>query len=260
MKSPFPGMNPYLEGHLWPDVHNRLANMTSELIAPQITPKYVTRLNLYAVIDINPEDDLGIFYPDVEVSKRKVQEPEATYADTLTPVTTSVSTSPEFEVKIPVVEIRERNGDQLITVIEILSPVNKRPPSLKPYRKKRRQLHQSGIHLLEIDLLRRGSRALLSEHLPQSHYMVTLTRGNKNKTDIWAFGIKDQLPVVPVPIKTPDKDVVLNLQKAMATIFERALYQLSLNYEKEPPPPEFSKEEEQWIQEQIQQFDTDKTE
>ncbi len=260
MKSPFPGMNPYLEGHLWPDVHQALAYETRAMLAPQITPKYVTRLNLYAVIDTNPEDDLGIFYPDVEVSKRKVQEPEAAYADTLTPVTTSVSTSPEFEVKIPVVEIRERNGDQLITVIEILSPVNKRPPGLKPYRKKRRQLHQSGIHLLEIDLLRRGSRALLSEHLPQSHYMVTLTRGNKNKTDIWAFGIKDQLPVVPVPLKTPDKDVVLNLQKAMATIFERALYQLSLNYEKEPPPPEFSKEKQQWMQKQIQQFDTNKTE
>jgi hypothetical protein len=25
MPSPFPGMDPYLEGHLWPDVHHRLA-------------------------------------------------------------------------------------------------------------------------------------------------------------------------------------------------------------------------------------------
>jgi len=257
MKSPFPGMNPYLEGYLWPDVHNRLANVISEMLAPQIMPKYITRLNLYSVLDTQSEEDVGIFYPDVEVSKRKVQEPEVAYADTLTPVTVSVPAMPAIEVKIPVIEIRERADNKLITVIEILSPVNKRPPGLTPYREKRQQLHEAGVHLLEIDLLRRGTRPLHSRKLPESHYMVFLTRGHKNKTDVWAFDIKKLLPVVPVPLKAPDADAVLNLQKVLEAIFERAMYQLSLDYQQEPPPPEFSAAEQKWMQERIQAFEVE---
>ncbi|WP_373551137.1 DUF4058 family protein [Haliscomenobacter sp.] len=72
MKSPFPGMDPYLEGYLWPDVHNRMAAVISEFLAPQIAPKYVARLELYTVADSVPETEVGIIYPDVEILKRNL--------------------------------------------------------------------------------------------------------------------------------------------------------------------------------------------
>ena len=53
-------MDPYLEGYLWPDVHNRLTAVFSELLAPQLAPKYVARLELYTVDDNAPETELGI--------------------------------------------------------------------------------------------------------------------------------------------------------------------------------------------------------
>ncbi len=67
MPSPFPGMDPYLEGYLWPDVHNALANKIRQHLTPQLRPRYTARLSIYVVEDTAPEGDVGIMYPDVEV-------------------------------------------------------------------------------------------------------------------------------------------------------------------------------------------------
>ena len=56
MTTPFPGMDPYLEGYLWPDVHQELASVIKGLLAPQISPGYVARLSSYTVEDTSPEE------------------------------------------------------------------------------------------------------------------------------------------------------------------------------------------------------------
>lgn len=67
MPSPFPGMDPYLEGYLWPDVHNALAAKLRQLLTPLLRPRYTARLAIYVVEDLTPEGDVGIMYPDVEI-------------------------------------------------------------------------------------------------------------------------------------------------------------------------------------------------
>ena len=67
MPSPFPGVDPYLEGYLWPDVHNALAAKLRQLLTPLLRPRYTARLAIYMVEDIAPESEIGIMYPDVEV-------------------------------------------------------------------------------------------------------------------------------------------------------------------------------------------------
>ena len=67
MPSPFPGMDPYLEGYLWPDVHNALAAKLRQLLTPLLRPRYIARLAIYMVEDIAPESEIGIMYPDGEV-------------------------------------------------------------------------------------------------------------------------------------------------------------------------------------------------
>ena len=69
MPSPFPGMDPYLEGYLWPDVHSALAYKIRQQLAPQIQPKYVARLEISVIEDYSPEAEIGIMYPDVKVIK-----------------------------------------------------------------------------------------------------------------------------------------------------------------------------------------------
>ena len=47
MFSPFPGMDPWLEGHVWPDVHHGLAFIFKEQLVSQVVPKYFVRVETY---------------------------------------------------------------------------------------------------------------------------------------------------------------------------------------------------------------------
>src|SRR5215468_6146658 len=45
MKSPFPGMDPYLEHpSLWPDVHNRLITAVADDLSERVAPRYYVGL------------------------------------------------------------------------------------------------------------------------------------------------------------------------------------------------------------------------
>ena len=250
MTSPFPGMNPWLEGYLWPDVHNGLARTIVELIAPKIAPKYVARIDVYTVDDTSPDAEIGIMYPDIEIFQRYsiASEPVAAYGETvLTEPDIIVPTYIPVPVRIPIIEIRDAAKNKLITAIEILSPVNKREPNLTDYQKKRMDLHKSGVHLLEIDLLRRGIRPFNHSSIPKSHYRISLLRANAHQTDVWTINVQDKLPNVPVPLLANEADVILDLTKALALLFERSLYYLSINYATKPPPPSFEKTDLDWI-------------
>lgn len=61
--------------------------------------------------------------------------------------------------RVPFVEIRDRESRRLVTVIELLSPSNKRPGGdREQYLAKRSDLLASPTHLVEIDLIRGGRR------------------------------------------------------------------------------------------------------
>jgi hypothetical protein len=250
MTSPFPGMDPFLEGYLWPDFHQAFAEAIKEILLRQISPNYVARTNIYTVMDSDLKEDVGILYPDVHVLRQ--EKPGTSFGHrggelaVITPASVVLPIFPPVEVKIPFVEIKDRKNNTLITAIEILSPVNKRRPGLAPYRKKRSELHHAGVHLLEIDLLRRGERPFEHLLLPVSDYLVTLTRGDSSKTELWVFGLKDELPIVPVPLKSPDADVPLDLRHAFDIVYERSMYELSIDYTEDPPPP-LSEELYLWI-------------
>src|SRR5215475_10402791 len=161
MPSPFPGMDPYLEGYLWPDVHNALAAKIRQQLTPLLRPRYTARLAIYMVEDVAPEGEIGIMYPDVEVlltgqagtpsSGTAGTSPEASSHASGTPAPLTLPVLQPIEVQIVTVEIRDTAHNRLITCIEILSPVNKREPGLTVYRQKRHRLYQAGVHLVELD-------------------------------------------------------------------------------------------------------------
>ena len=180
MPSPFPGMDPYLEGYLWPDVHHRLATQMSDQLMPMLRPRYVARIEIQVVPDETPEVEIGIMYPDVEIVRARQRDnelPSATAgtgaltaeALSITPTSLSVPLL-DIEVRLATVEIRDTAHNRLVTSIEILAPVNKREPGLSRYRDKRRQLQVADVHILAIDLLRRGQRPLAHPRLPPSAY------------------------------------------------------------------------------------------
>jgi hypothetical protein len=261
MASPFPGMDPYLEGYLWPDVHNALAAKIRQVLTPLIRPRYAARLSIYVVEDVSPEGDIGILYPDVEIMR--TQHPERpssslssgaqTSSGSVTPAALTIPVILPVDIQITSVEIRDTAQNQLITSIEILSPVNKREPGLQQYRLKRQRLYQAGVHLLELDLLRRGIRPVTHSTLPEVPYLITLTRAHTGKTDVWPLRLQDVWPNIPIPLRLPDDDVILNLAQAFTEVYEEAAYDLSIDYHQAPPSPTLSDEDKVWVQKLLEQ-------
>jgi hypothetical protein len=261
MPSPFPGMDPYLEGHLWPDVHQRLAAQIARLLAPQLRPRYVARLATRFVADLSEIGPVRILYPDVDVTvARPAHEPVTTYEPsvTLAPPLFSpplVLTQPDPpRIKLVTVEIRDTQGERLVTSIEILSPINKRGDGLAEYQQKRWLVMDSPAHLLEIDLLRRGHRLVSFERVEekdrplveQASYFAFLTRsGSGRKVETWPLKMRDPLPMLPVPLLAPDPDVGLDLGAALRAIYDEAAYDLSIDY-RQPPDPPFNDDDTKW--------------
>jgi hypothetical protein len=258
MPSPFPGMDPYLEGPLhWRDVHHRLAVEISRRLSPRLAPRYVARLETRLVAFSPDEEEISILYPDIEVTQKQLRELAiATYeaatdvADAVPPPPLVLRAITPEQVELITVEIRDAAQGRLVTAIEILSPVNKRPgKGLEEYRAKRGTVLSANAHLLEIDLLRQGTRPPRLIGLPQSDYFIFLTRaGRCNVTETWPVSVRDSLPVVPVPLLPGDEDVPLDLSHALRIIYDEARYDLSIDYG-EPAIPPLAQEDAEWAQE-----------
>lgn len=246
MPSPFPGMDPYLEGYLWPDFHTALAHKIRQLLAPRIQPKYVARLEISVIEDEAFEAEIGVMYPDVEIVQVQPAPQPAGGVMVAEPATVAPLTIPIPQVRLVSVEIRDVAENQLVTSIEIISPVNKREPNLSRYRQKRERIRSAGVHLLEIDLVRRGTRVWEYPRVPQVPYMVVLTRAGSSTMEVWPIQLSEALPRLPVPLRHPDKDVVLDLPAALNAVYDEAFYHLSIDYEQAPPPPPLSAEEQAW--------------
>lgn len=248
MPSPFPGMDPYLEGYLWPDVHDALAHKIRQMLAPQIQPNYVARLNISMVEDESYTAEIGVMYPDVEVVKARPTSESALGVVTAELVATPAPLTITLpQVRLVSVEIRDVAENQLVTSIEILSPINKREPHLRKYRQKSERLRQAQVHLLEIDLLRRGARVWEFAGVPNKPYIIALTRAATSHVEIWPLDLVDVLPRLPVPLRAPDKDAVLDLQAAFRSVYDEAYYALSIDYTETPPPPDFAESDLTWI-------------
>ncbi len=173
-------------------MHNALASKIRQQLAPKIQPGYTVRLEVYLVQDTAPESEIGILYPDVEVLRPKAilsspprsSMPKESGNLLVTPAPLTLPLMPSIEVRLVSVEIRDTASNTLVTSIEILSPVNKREPGIAPYRQKRQRLYNAKVHLIEIDLLRRGTRALVHPRLPDVSYVVTLTRAQAEAVEV----------------------------------------------------------------------------
>jgi hypothetical protein len=251
VKCPFPGMDPYLEGELWTTFHIQLAVEIARQLTPRLLPRYLAFANQRQVTDAPDEISIEAtdVYPDVGVVKAK-QSPlpgGAAVAEAPIKLTTVVPSL----VPHSWVEIRDQAGRTLVTLIEILSPTNKRGDGRKEYLVKRNKILRSSAHLLEIDLLRKGKRVPMRDPLPAGDYFVFSTRADKRpETDVWPIVLSDPLPTVRVPLREPDPDVPLDLQHAFTTIYEGSPYGVAIDYSRPPDIP-LSKTAAAWSAEQI---------
>jgi len=237
MLSPFPGMDPYLEqSKLWVDFHNSLADEMRAQLNTQIRPGYFARLTpytTYEAIEIGQSTARAI-RPDVGVMQ------------------------PDLSVPVDLLSVEIYNSDEtLITAIEILSPVNKKPghKGFTDYERKREELFHSSAHLIEIDFLREGTRPRLARPVPITPYYIMLSRMERRpKVDVWPIPIAAKLPKIPIPLRTPDPDAILDMSQVMENVYERGAYDVQIDYEQPVPPPEISSDEQAWVTARLQQY------
>jgi hypothetical protein len=219
----------------------------------------VARIEVYVVTDDDPLAEVGIMYPDIEIVHSKYSSPPPTPPVRDREAALAVAPPAPFElpllapvpVRVATVEIRDATNNQLITSIEILSPVNKRGQGLSQYHQKRQSILAANVHLLEIDLLRRGQRPLNQPVIPASAYRIMLTRAPASKVEIWPIALPDLLPVLPIPLRSSDDDVTLDLAQTLQEVYEAGAYDLTVDYTAAPPPPALSAQESLWLEDQL---------
>ena len=250
-------MDPWLESpRLFPGLHDSLLTYLRDELQTRLPDRYYADLQdrLY-LADAN-----RWIVPDVRGSEREGGEahPAARASRGASPAL--VVSVPAVEMREPFVEIRDtRSGDRVVTVIEVLSPDNKRAGSTgrKQYRKKQHRVLRSEASLVEIDLLRGGRHtvALPPGSLPADapkHYRVVVRRGTRpDEREVYAIGLRDELPRIAVPLRGDDPDVVVDLGALVARAYEGGAYWKRLDYAAEPDPAFADDGERAWARERV---------
>ena len=251
MRSPFPGMDPYLEAPAgWAGVHSRLINAISEDLADRIMPAFLVTIEERVYL-LEPEDGgRHPLVPDVLV----VRGPEAgrtTAAAVITPPTL-IEQLVDPEVQESFIEIRDRLSREVVATIEILSQRNKAPGTSgqEAFLRKRAAVLQSGSHWIEIDLLRGGERP--PDVRGRSDYYALLKRGGAaHPFEVWFCDLRDSLPTIAVPLRPQWPDVPLDLQDILTTVYRRGHYAELLPYNGPMPSPALNPADARWVAAQI---------
>ncbi|MCC5652135.1 DUF4058 family protein [Nostoc sp. XA013] len=239
MTYPFPGMNPYLEDpELWPGVHGRLIVAIADYLSPQLRPKYFVAIE-ERIYQTTGDDKLLIGIPDVIVQNSQTvincELPNIVVAAPAVQPKIVTVPMPEI-VKERYLEVRKVGTKEVVTVIEILSPKNKRKgEGRNAYETKRQRVLGSSTHLVEIDLLRAGEPMLVFGDGTQNDYRILVSRAeHRPQSDLYAFNLPDVIPSFALPLRTGDSEPLVDLQSLLTGIYDRTSYDLVIDYNQKP--------------------------
>jgi hypothetical protein len=246
MRPEFPGMDPWLEHpDLWPNVHNSLIAAIRDQLAPLVRPRYFVGVEARTTLLSGPDLD-SVYEPDVALyakGRRKAARKEADGVAVLDravvqPIEVVIPIE-EVEIEETYLTIKELPGRKLVTVLEVLSPTNKKVKDARAdYLKKRRDLIRSRVNFLEIDLLRAGEPMPLVDPPPPNDYRILICRTRpRRQALVYAFPWTVPIPEIPIPLLPGDEEPVLDLNSVLHGLMDRAGYDLVTDYRRPPRPP-----------------------
>jgi hypothetical protein len=198
-------MDPYLEDDkLWPGFHHQIVACLYQVLLPGLVDRYRARIG------------------------------QRTYV-TEQPLFTSIIREQHQEEYI---EVRQRADNKLVTLIDMVSPINKsRTEGRAAYLDTRRQARSHGSSVVEIDLVMQGQPLLdySRDGLPEWDYAVTVTRCTQpERYEIYTTTLQKRLPRFKVPLAPDDRDTVLDLQATFARCYDQANFGSQINYKRDP--------------------------
>ena len=204
MKSPFPGMDPYLEDQgRWQDFHAGIITYCRDALSQRLPDDYVAQMGEEVRVVTWQEGRERPMRPDVAIvrgdrlggttaaggSVALLEE-----VDTLEPVEVPFAAAVD-EVRDTWIEIRRLPDERLVTAIEVLSPTNKGSSGLTTTSRKRLRLWNQGVNLVEIDLLIAGRRMPMAGPLPPGRLLRRRLRAGKPEIgDVFAWSIRGPCP------------------------------------------------------------------
>ncbi len=238
MPSPFPGMNPFFEqSALWQDFHTEFLTVLRRQLAPQIAPRYIVQLEEHIYIhDLPSEPRRLLGRSDLSLTRHSESSTGGAVLGVLE-APAEVRLPAQDVEREPFLEVRDRLGRDLVTVIELLSLSNKRPgEDREQYLAKRRGLLRSPAHLVEIDFLR-GGPPMPSDERPGCDYSVLVSRAERRPdAQFWPVRLRDRLPMIPIPLRAQEGDARVDLQEVLHRAYEGPGYEHFI-YDGSPDPP-----------------------
>ena len=239
-KSPFPGMDPYMERR-WRDAHTSLISYARDAIQPQLPQDLIAYIEENVRLSASGET-IGIRAPDVyviESSSSRSSRPALAEEVVDEPVILAIGEDLLIERHI---EIRAGDEGPVVTAIEILSPRNKVGRGRAEYLDKREQYYASRTNLVEIDLVRAGDwlEMVPPFHVPPERctvYRVTVKRAaSPVKLELYPIPLRATLPTIRIPLREGEPDVRLALQPLVERVYQNGRYSHT-NYAKPLDPP-----------------------
>lgn len=265
MHSPFPGMDPFIEGSgKGEDFHNKLIADIERYLSETLPARYVVRMGERSYIDaLDPRSESGqnlLFKPEVGIkTATAVDRGSAEKVSLLEDAALDMEGQAEVDFREVYLEIHELDPEErLVTGIEILSPANKRPGSVGwyQYERKRRVFLEGHASLVEMDLVRGGRRHAMVQPWPDSPYVLMVMRkADAPRCKVWPAHYRQPLPPLPIPLAPPDADIPLDLQRLVDGVHARSRYGQSIDYARPLRPP-LPADDVTWLQTRLRELRT----
>jgi Protein of unknown function (DUF4058) len=119
----------------------------------------------------------------------------------------------------------------VVTVVEVLSPKNKRSGEDRvKYDAKRQTVLISTTHLIEIDLLRIGEAKPMAGGV-SSNYRILISRADRRPAaELHPFNLREPLPRFLLPLSPDDQAPVVELQSLLEQIYQEVALELAIDY------------------------------
>jgi len=256
-------MDPSLERRgLWEDVHTRLIVAIAEALAPQVRPNYRVAVEQRTYLAAKAPDDL-VGQPDVLLLATR--EPRVVYETSVAPLHAGAYVGELHHVeefKERYLEIRSVADGEVVTVIELLSHSNKSSQrGRKRLERKRLVVLASMTHLVEIDLLRAGDPMAMriAGNGHKTDYRIVVSRAQQRpRADIYLFGVRDTIPEFPIPLRRGETAPVLPLNQVLHDLYDRAGYDLAIDYS-QPAEPLLDEADAEWATQIVVQREGENT-
>ena len=239
--NPFPGMNPYLETpRLWPEVHNSLIALMKSYLRRTLPLRYSVIMEERLGIGVEAPDGPPYRYikPDLTIiggeplpSPAAVREMDAGSVVVTLPFRETVR---EFYISIS-----DRNRDEAVTILEVLSPSNKKTGvGRTQYEDKRGNIFESSVHLVEIDLVRQGQPMPAEGYDGDAPYRHLVSRWRlRPRAALYPFGLQSPIPDVAVPLLEGDAEPKIPLGDILHSLYREDYYANYVDYGKDPEGP-----------------------